>query len=64
MELIVNSLDFVIMSIPCIDSINGGLILGGIRAITRFSIPSKVLALSVLDPTVYQTGHFNASPVD
>ena len=52
------------MSIPCIDSINGELILGGIRDIIRFSIPSKVLAFSVLDPTVYQTGHFNASPVD
>jgi transposase len=61
MELIVNSLDSVIMTIPGIGFINGGMILGEIGDITRFSNPSKVLAFSGLDPTVYQSGNFNAS---
>lgn len=61
MELIVNSLDSVIMTIPGIGCINGGMILGEIGDITRFSNPSKVLAFSGLDPTVYQSGNFNAS---
>ena len=60
-ELIVNSLDSVIMTIPGIGFINGGMILGEIGDITRFSNPSKVLAFSGLDPTVYQSGNFNAS---
>ena len=60
MELIVNSLDSVIMTIPGIGFINGGMILGEIGDITRFSNPSKVLAFSGLDPTVYQSGNFNA----
>lgn len=61
MELNVNSLDSVIMTIPGIGFINGGMILGEIGDITRFSNPSKVLAFSGLDPTVYQSGNFNAS---
>ena len=61
MELIVNSLDSVIMTIPGIGFINGGMILGEIGDITRFSSPSKVLAFAGLDPTVYQSGNFNAS---
>lgn len=61
MELIVNSLDSVIMTIPGIGFINGGMILGEIGDVTRFSNPSKVLAFSGLDPTVYQSGNFNAS---
>ena len=61
MELIVNSLASIIMTIPGIGFINGGMILGEIGDITRFSNPSKVLAFSGLDPTVYQSGNFNAS---
>lgn len=61
MELIVNSLDSVIMTIPGIGFINGGMILGEIGDINRFSNPSKVLAFSGLDPSVYQSGNFNAS---
>lgn len=61
MERIVTSLDSVIMTIPGIGFINGGMILGEIGDITRFSNPSKVLAFSGLDPTVYQSGNFNAS---
>lgn len=61
MELIINSLDSVIMTIPDIGFINGGMILGEIGNITRFSNPSKVLAFSGLDLTVYQSGNFNVS---
>lgn len=61
MKLIVTSLDSVIMTIPGIGFINGGMILGEIGDITRFSNPSKVLAFSGLDPAVYQSGNFNAS---
>lgn len=61
MALIVSSLDSVIMTIPGIGFINGGMILGEIGDITRFSNPSKVLAFAGLDPTVYQSGNFNAS---
>lgn len=45
MKLIVTSLDSVIMTIPGIGFINCGLILDKIGDITRFSNPSKVLAL-------------------
>lgn len=61
MELIVTSLNSLIMTIPGIGFINGGMILGEIGDITRFSNPSKVLAFSGLDPAVYQSGNFNAS---
>ena len=61
MESVVTSLDSVIMTIPGIGLINGGMILGEIGDITRFSNPSKVLAFAGLDPAVYQSGNFNAS---
>lgn len=60
MESIVDSLDSVIMTIPGIGAINGGMILGEIGDITRFSNPSKVLAFAGLDPAVYQSGNFEA----
>ena len=61
MEAIMRSLDSVIMTIPGIGYINGGMILGEIGDITRFSSPAKLLAFSGLDPAVYQSGNFNAS---
>lgn len=61
MESIVDSLNSVIMTIPGIGFINGGMILGEIGDIMRFSNPSKVLAFAGLDPAVYQSGNFNAS---
>ena len=61
MKGIILSLDSVIMTIPGIGYINGGMILGEIGDITRFSNPSKLLAFSGLDPAVYQSGNFNAS---
>lgn len=57
---IVRSLDSVIMTIPGIGSINGGMILGEIGDISRFTSPSKLLAFAGLDPSVYQSGNFEA----
>ena len=39
---------------------NGGMILGEIGDIHRFSNPSKLLAFAGLDPSVYQSGNFQA----
>lgn len=61
MANILKPLDSVIMTIPGINTINGGMILGEIGDITRFSSPSKLLAFAGLDPAVYQSGNFNAS---
>lgn len=52
--------DSVIMTIPGIDYLNGGMILGEIGDIHRFSTPKKLLAFAYLDPSVYQSGNFNA----
>ena len=52
--------DSVIMSIPGIGYINGGMILGEIGDIHRFSSPCKLLAFAGLDPSVYQSGNFKA----
>lgn len=52
--------DSVIMTIPSIGFINGGMILGEIGDIHRFSNPSKLLAFVGLDPSVYQSGNFQA----
>lgn len=57
---IVKSLDSVIMTIPGIGYVNGGMILGEIGDITRFTNPSKLLAFAGLDPSVYQSGNFEA----
>ena len=53
--------DSVIMTIPGIGYINGGMILGEIGDIHRFSEPHKLLAYAGLDPSVKQSGNFNAS---
>ena len=58
MTNIVTCLHSVIMTIPGIGSINGGMILGEIGDIHRFSTPGKLLAFAGLDPTVYQSGTF------
>lgn len=60
MTNIVTCLHSVIMTIPGIGSINGGMILGEIGDIHRFSHPSKLLAFAGLDPSVYQSGNFTA----
>lgn len=57
---IVESIDSVIMTIPGIGPINGGMILGEIGDINRFSKPRKLLAFAGLDSSVYQSGNFSA----
>lgn len=52
--------DTVLMTIPGIGYINGGMILGEIGDIHRFSTPGKLLAFAGLDPSVYQSGNFQA----
>lgn len=52
--------DSVLMTIPGIGYINGGMILGEIGDIHRFSNPNKLLAFAGLDPSVYQSGNFQA----
>ncbi|MDO4522926.1 MAG: IS110 family transposase [Eubacteriales bacterium] len=52
--------DSVLMAIHGIGYINGGMILGEIGDIHRFSNPSKLLAFAGLDPSVYQSGNFQA----
>lgn len=52
--------DSVIMTIPGIGYINGGMILGEIGDIHRFKSPKQLLAFAGLDPTVYQSGNFQA----
>ena len=57
---IMDALDSVIMTIPGIGPINGGMILGEVGDIHRFSKPRKLLAFAGLDPSVYQSGKFSA----
>ena len=57
---IVTSLHSVIMTIPGIGAVNGGMILGEIGDVHRFSEPKKLLAFAGLDPSVYQSGNFQA----
>ncbi|EHL11740.1 hypothetical protein HMPREF9625_00570 [Oribacterium parvum ACB1] len=52
--------DSVIMTIPSIGYINGGMILGEKGNIHRFSSPGKLLAFAGLDPSVYQSSNFHA----
>ena len=61
MENIMLGLDSVIMTIPCVGYINGGMILGETGDIHRFATPNQLLAFAGLDPSVYQSGDFNAS---
>ena len=57
---IMNFHDSVIMTIPGIGYINDGIILDEIGNIHRFSISSKLLSFTSLDPSVYQSGNFQA----
>ena len=57
---IMDSLASPIMPIPGIGHLNGAMILSCIGNIQRFSSPAKLLAHAGLDPTVIQSGNFNA----
>ena len=52
--------DSVIMTIPGIGYINGGMILGEIGDVHRFPGHKQLLAFAGLDPSVYQSGNFQA----
>ena len=60
MTNIMNFNDSVIMTIPSIGYINVGMILGEIGDIHRFSNPNKLLSFAGLNPSVYQSGNFQA----
>lgn len=60
MANLVTCLHSVIMTIPGIGTTNGGMILGEIGDIHRFPTPGKLLAFVGLDPSVYQSGNFQA----
>ena len=57
---IMKYLDSVILSIPGMGFINGGMILGEIGDIRRFPGPKQLLAFAGLDPAVYQSGNYQA----
>ncbi len=59
-ESMMIEMNSVILTIPGIGFLNGAMILSEIGDISRFSNPSKLLAYAGLDPTVNQSGQFNA----
>ena len=56
-----DSLNSPILSIPGIGYWLGAIILSEISDITRFKDSSKLLAFAGLDPSVRQSGNFNAT---
>ncbi len=60
MANLVTCLHSVLMTIPGIGFVNGGIILGEIGDIHRFSEPKKLLAFAGLDPSVHQSRNFQA----
>lgn len=58
MEDIMKLRNSVIMTIPGIGYVNGGMIIGEIGDIRRFPGPKQLLAFAGLDPKVYQSGNF------
>lgn len=57
MANLITCLHSVLMTFPGIGTTNGGMILGKIGDIHRFSTPGKLLAFAGLDPSVYQSGN-------
>ncbi len=60
-HVIMDKMDSVIKTIPGIGSLNGAMIIGEIGDISRFEKPCHLLAFAGLDPSVYQSGNFNAA---
>lgn len=58
---VMERMDSVIKTIPGIGTLNGSMILGEIGDITRFKKSSQLLAYAGLDPSVYQSGNFQAT---
>ena len=57
---IMDEMDSVIKTVPGIGSLNGATILGEIGDIHRFNSSCQLLAYAGLDPSVNQSGKFNA----
>lgn len=57
-ENLVTCLHSVIMTIPGIGFVNGGIILDEIGDIHHFPALNKLLTFTGLEPTVYQSGNF------
>jgi len=58
---IMDKLNSPILTVPGIGYTLGAIIISEIGDITRFSNPSKLLAFAGLDPSVKQSGNFNAN---
>ena len=58
---IMDRMDSVIKTSPGIGYLNGAMIIGEIGDISRFEKPCQLLAYAGLDPSVYQSGNFNAA---
>ena len=58
---IMDKMDSIIKTIPGIGYLNGAMIIGEIGDISRFEKPCQLLAYAGLDPSVYQSGNFNAA---
>ena len=59
-EEAMESINSVLMTVPGIGAVNAACILGEIGDIHRFSSSNKLLAYAGLDPSVYQSGNFQA----
>lgn len=60
-SLIMKEYGQIILSIPGIGEITGAIILSEIGNINKFSSPNKLLAFAGLDPSVYQSGQYEAN---
>ncbi len=60
-EITMNKYGEKIMSIPGVSYVTGALILSEIGDISNFSSADKLLAFAGLDPSVYQSGNFEAN---
>lgn len=60
-KYIMDSINSPILSIPGISYTLGAMILSEIGDISKFSSPTKLLAYAGLDPSVRQSGNFNAT---
>ncbi|MCO5186593.1 MAG: IS110 family transposase [Anaerolineae bacterium] len=56
----VNQMEQFITTIPGIGPVTGATILAEIGDIERFASPAKLVAYAGIDPSVYQSGQFNA----
>jgi len=58
---IMREIDSPVLSIPGVGYVLGAIIISEIGNINNFSSPSKLQAFAGLDPSVYQSGNYNAS---